>query len=529
MKTTVNQFLLFVCLSAISFLTVACSNDDATPISQETLTGEDATISLNGTVLSSGTAQMDVVNSTQGILHLGNVVPGHDSTAVSVTLEEQEDGTYNFTGATKVRTSAATKAAASSEDGLTAVNLNGSISKTGKMKVAVNVGGIGLFVGLYHGDKLNLTYSGTTMSGKFVVYSIINSKPVLTLVNIIPGEVITNITDVKTSEDSTFSGEATTSSHAIVEYAGSLDAATGVLSLNLNVTLSETAQGGITGTWPLSDTIISSAGNKSAPFLFEWTAVDSKQANGHNLAEITTLLGSHCVAEFLNGVTLTADGNLTATYYNDIITGTDDKGAEKSMTAWIISRVGRSDIQPLKRTWMTSSPNTIQWYAKDGEIYLLPNLPVILDYAVTKGLSAISLLDIVNVLKKASTSSQQDSTSLSSVLITYLKDSTTNKAVSMTLIKQVASWMIDGIPLKYAQKDSTLRVYADKEMAAAFMPLLLAAVPHLQLLYDKVAAADKTGILKALPMLMGLKDWTDLENVWYDNTDNFEIGLTFAK
>lgn len=535
-----KKYFYPLALACALCLFTACSDDDENTweqLPQTEISGENATLTFNGNTLSEGSLQLTVSNATSGVLTLKNVVPGYPSVPVNVTLEEQSNGTFSFSGQADMNALPEAPSTKSEDTvALLKVTVNGTITLDGTVKANIAADGPAFYLGVYSGSTLNLSYSDTPLLGKTVAYSVEQNVPVLTLGGIVPGEPVVNIPAVYPQQGS-FSFETTTAAGTAVKGEGQFENSS--LTLSLNVTLSQAAQGGLTGEWPLSSTIgetddwFEVSYSDYAPVRIIWTAIDANATNGGNISNLGTALGSHLMAEVLNGITLTEDGNLTARYYPSIVTGSDSEDGD-AIVQWLMGKINSYQTAPADREWLTSPKNLMQWYTKDGMIYLVPNLVQILQQAAADNGDA-SLAEnidaIMGILQALNDLSDEE---LQGLLAGFGQQAGIDLSIiDVQLIRQVASWMTTGVPLKYTlDGNGGLRLYADKDMVSPFMPLLLSFLPQLQAKFDEmIAAADEQTamMLKMAMMLLGLEKFTDLDTVWNENTADFAVGLGFQK
>lgn len=535
-----KKYFYPLALACTLCLFTACSDDDVNAweqLPQTEISGANATLTFNGNALNDGSVQLTVNNATSGVLTLKNVVPGYPSVPVNVTLEEQTNGSFSFSGQTDLN-ALPEEAVTKNEDtvALLKVTVNGSITLDGMVKANIAADGPVYYLGVFSGSTLNLTYSGTPMLGKTVTYSVEQNVPVLTLGGILPGEPMVNIPAVYPQQGN-FTFETTTAAGTTVNGQGKFE--NGSLTLSLNVKLSVAAQGELTGEWPLSTTIGEPVDwadvnySDYAPVRIVWKAVDENKTNGGNISIMGTVFGSHLMAEILNGIILTEDGNLTARYYSDILTGSDSNDAD-AMIQWLMSKFSTYETAPIDREWQTSPKNLIQWYTKDGMIYLVPNLVQILQQVAAdqEDASLGEKIDaIMDILQSLESLSDEELQGLLAALGQQVGIDLS--IVKPQLIRQVAGWMTTGVPLKYTLNGKGgLRLYADKEMVNPFMTLLLSFLPQLQSKFDEmVAAADEetATMLNIVMTLLGLEKFTDLDAVWNENTAEFAVGLGFQK
>ena len=531
-------FYLFALLCTVSLLMfTACSDDEDNTwkqIPQTEISGEQAVMTLNGAEITEGAVQMKVENESMGELTLRNIIPNYDELKVAVELQKQADESFLFAGtASVVGNYVMTREVMSLPPSLT-VEVSGTIYLDGKVTVNVKADGAILHLGTYTGSTLSLNYSGAPLIGKTVVYSLQEGVPVLTLVGVVPGELTVPLIGVYT-ENGSFQGETALNGTA-VKAEGTFQ--NGVLVLNVSVKLSEAAQGGLAGEWPLAKTIATMdmttydvTYSDYAPVRIIWTPITESEKNGQNISTLGTLLGSHLLAEVINSITLTDDGNLTASYYPEMITGQDAEGNPLDMQTWILSKFGALETAPIERKWLTSPKNLMHWYAKDGLVYLVPNLPQILMQAAADQGESLDIEAIMAILQQVN---EMDDATLGATLAALGQqmgiDPAILQALDVKLIREVLGWMTTGVPLKYTvTAEGAMRLYADKDMVSPFMPILLAFLPQLQAAFDEAVAADETGMLPIVMAILGLEKFTDLNDVWYKNTDQFAVGLGFQR
>lgn len=132
---------LIAAIAAVAF--VACDSDDkpaawkelpTTPIS-----GENATLTVNGNPSKSGSVQLTATSATQGDLLLTNVLPGYAEIAMKVSLAERADGTgtFDIAGETGLTTPPAMITKAATDPVIYNVSVRGYITLEGKTAVAL--------------------------------------------------------------------------------------------------------------------------------------------------------------------------------------------------------------------------------------------------------------------------------------------------------------------------------------------------------------------------------------------------------
>lgn len=544
-----NLFYLFALVCSMSLFT-ACSDDDdegtwkEIPQTEISVSEGNAVLLINGEASTTGSVQMTVKNESEATLAMKNVIPGYSDLQVDVDLEKQADNSYKFAGVTKVNTAPSTRVA-SSEPAILTVEIDGTIFLDGKVNINITASGAGLFIGTYTDAQLALKYSDADLTGKTVYYTIANSVPVLTLVNVIPGETTTAISGVYPDKNGAFSGEVTTATGATVAYSGSLTAASG-MALNIGATLSTSAQDGLVATWPLSHELINIDESESGhPIVrMAWKLNESSKISLDQLCYVLLSYISSPLAEVLQNITLTADGNLTASYYNGILPYYYDEDSQEWKKvefdkpfmgmqipvelAWIMQVAG-SAINPYERVWLSSPKNLIHWYAKDGYIHLVPNIAQILkqlaaDQSVDKG-TLESINAVMAILPTLDTMDDKTLEDLAQNAIKSLLPDIDVTGLDANLIRQVLGWLTDGIPLKYKAENGYLYLYVDKDMVAPFMKILIPLLPTLEEQLGKFMPAELP-LSMVLNMYFGINSLTVLGDAWGETTE-FELGINF--
>ncbi len=132
---------LFITLAAVLAF-AACSDDE--PAAWEKLptapiSGENATLTVNGSTMGGGSAQLTATSATQGTLLLTKVLPGYDEITMDVDLAERADGTgtFDITGETELTTPPAMLTKAADELVIYNVSVRGYITPDGKTEVTL--------------------------------------------------------------------------------------------------------------------------------------------------------------------------------------------------------------------------------------------------------------------------------------------------------------------------------------------------------------------------------------------------------
>lgn len=467
-----NLFYLFALICSMSLFT-ACSDDDDTTwqqIPQTEISGDKAELTVNGVASTSGSVQMSVKNESEGVLTLKNVIPGYESVPVSVELQKQADDSFIFAGTAELNTAPAVTKLAASEPAIMTVEVNGTIFLDGKVKVEMKASGLGLYVGIYSGEKLTLKYSGSPMLGKAAVLSVVNGTEMdLGLQGVVPGEDQVKISNVRPDATGNFSGEATTAAGNTIKYSGSVSAATGVLSLEVNATLANTADwaktyelapystvegfdclGMTLANYPIGGALYSTW---KASVKEDGQVTEKPEEYVDLMTGLFRCLGGAMLPQTLHGITLSADGNITADYV-----------AKPEITFdanWIMgvmftgSFPQQSVITDLAVTsgWTTSPKNLAYWFLKDGKIYVKLDIASIL--ATAGGENMGNLAGIIEQVLNGQPAVIKD------LLKTIGFDL---DKVSDASIEHLLGMVKNGFPMVPVSKDGHTYLYLDKDV-----------------------------------------------------------------
>ena len=514
-----SLFFLFALICSMSLFT-ACSDDDDTweKLPNGEISADKIDLKLNGET-TTGTVIFKATGAETAQVELKNVVDGYSDIALDVSMKEQADGSFAFSGTKDIATK---PVVTRTETPFLTIQIDGTISKNGTVSMNLTATGLGLYIGTYTGETLALTYNGGVLVGKTVALDAsTGDKASFQLQGVLPGEAAVTMTDV-TYDGTKISGIMTTGLYS-VEISGTHS--NKVLTLDVKTTLNEKAQGGLAGTWNLNvvnplytqefdmDTFETiTIWSENLPASLNWTAIDkTKEMNTPKAAStVFSVLCSHLVAEVLNTVTFTADGGLTAGYYpkpntNKFWNENKQDWEDTEFSTWMSSAMLSPVLKPYDRTWMEAPKGLVQWYVKDGYFYVVPNLAAIMGQIATDQGGAGSQIDIATIMAK-----------LQELGIT----------IDENMLAQVTGWLTNGIPLKYKVEGGILSLYVDKEMVAPFMNMLLPALPAI---WEKVLASDTTGMASMLLGVLQLEKIEDLQTVWETDTEAFDITLCFKK
>ncbi len=133
--------LLIALVAAVSF--AACNDDDKpgawTYLPTTPITGENATLTVNGNPSASGSVQLTATSATTGDLLLTNVLPGYAAINMEVTLTERTDGTgtFDISGETGLTTPPAMVTKAATDPVIYNVSVRGYITPEGKAAITM--------------------------------------------------------------------------------------------------------------------------------------------------------------------------------------------------------------------------------------------------------------------------------------------------------------------------------------------------------------------------------------------------------
>lgn len=374
------------------------------------------------------------------------------------------------------------------------------------------------------GADASLTVNGDTNSGSVQLTASSATQGTLLLTGVLPGysEVSMDVT-LSEKPDGSFdiSGEkGLTTSPAMRSAAaepvifnlavrGNITPE-GKITVTVTSALSTEAQGGLTGDWALQykSAMTEDGTLATAPLWMDWSALDTAKPNAEFLATIVSTLGSPFLFQYLNQVTFSADGNITAKYWtgsadisnvlnNGIATDADGNAL------WVDLHNGG---------WLDSPKNLAFWYVKDDCIRVVPNINAILGQVGEDNDGAMPDMSAL--------------TEIIAALSEYGID-------IAPLLPTILEWLDAGIPLKYAVTDGALKVYIDKEMAAPFVTALLPALPKIDEMIAQMKEQnpdDETvQMIDMLLMMLQIENFAGFETIWKENTKDFGIALNFMQ
>lgn len=322
------------------------------------------------------------------------------------------------------------------------------------------------------------------------------------------------------------------------------------VSADITMALTDYGRGDMqTGAYTLSKEVYDANYSMSAftPVFLEWKVIDRENCPGSPdpdnnlyLGTAVRLLGSHIISEVLEGVDFKISGNLSATYFGGLIpTATGDDGSVVPMPAtpeniqnWLMGKFfAGGTINPYTREWQKSPANLVTWYADKEFIYILPDVKAIVNSAIEAGGNPETAEQVLDVIASLNTMTDQELQSMISSLGALLPEGSDIdlSSISPATVREILGWFVTGVPLKYEYTGDYLQLYADKKMADAFMPVVLAVGgPVIEDIIAKMAAENPMmGLI--LPVMLQVEHITDLLPVWEKNTESFRVGITLQK
>jgi len=363
------------------------------------------------------------------------------------------------------------------------------------------------------GGDAAIAVNGEPTQGSVQLVPSSAAQAALTLTDLLPGfaQIEMEVAIAEQADGSfDFSGEKELTAAAAVRAAAAEPAiirlsvrgnmtAAGKVTLDAKSALTAEAQGGLSGTWRLlpAAQVDPQTGMPSlTPLFLVWTAVDAAKPNMETGSMLANLFGSMILFDVLDSVTLHEDGNITARYWPTIgMGGTDDNGN------FIASH----------EEWLESPKSNLAfWHVRNGLFYVVPDLDAILRRAAAdNGGEDAQPADLEQFMAQ-------------------LEELGADAAVLRAALEQ---WAVTGIPLRYAKQEGSLKLYADKRMAAPFMAALLPALPKLDELLAPILAdeTNETGnLIKMVFGMLGIEKLADIKTIWETNTADFELAINLV-
>lgn len=520
----------------------ACSDDEnetwkelpTTPIN---IDGTNATVTVNNEASTSGSVTFKARSDEEATLTLSDVVVGYPSLTMDVVMVPATAG-YTFSGSTTVNTAPKTKAVSAADPALLTVDVNGTIATDGKLSITLAAYGPGLNLGTYTGNTLSLTYSGADMSGKTVYYTVSGSTPILTLVDIVPGEASVAFESVYTDANGAFECSTTTAIGATVTVNGKVETASG-MKLAVNVTMPDAL--GLAGKYGFAAITNETEdaswedeemrkdfgfGDKFPTTSACYLRIEDNDDWTHGFAYLFRPLLGVILPQVLGNVTLSADGNIVASYSDGAVQVPQPEDQSMFMEYYMYGTVtqGMLDGYLAGRTFKDSPKNLAFWFVQDGKMMVKLNVSAIVAQALSdKGVenaSAITTL-IEQMLEKLSVSELK--ALLGSDVVAGLLGN--NAAILTGILNDVSDeelgallgYVKNGFPLNLKQENGHTYFYLDKKM----MDVVVRVFSNAELLKALGAAlpAEYQQAIVLIETFLGS----------YADMTEFEIGLDLVK
>lgn len=395
-----KSFYYLATLLLSASLLSACSDDEnekwkelpTTPIN---IDGTNATVTVNNETSTSGSVTFKARNDQEATLILSDVVAGYPSLTMDVTMVPATAG-YTFSGSTTVNTAPKTKAV-SADLALLNVDVNGTISTDGKLSITLVAYGPGLNLGTYTGSILSLTYSGADMLGKTVYYTVSGSTPILTLADIVPGESSVVFESVYTDSNGAFECNTTTAAGATVTVNGKVETANG-MKLAVNVTMPDAL--GLAGKYGFAAITNETEddawedeemreefgfGDKFPTTSACYIRIEDDDDWTHGFAYLFRPLLGVILPQSLGNVTLSADGNILASYSNDVIQVPQPEDQSMFMEYYMYGTVTQNmlDGYLAGRSYKDSPKNLAFWFVQEGKLMVKLNISAIVSQVLS--------------------------------------------------------------------------------------------------------------------------------------------------
>lgn len=400
----------------------------------------------------------------------------------------------------------------------------------------------------YSNSNLSLLYSGESITGKSVDFSTVKGETgTITLYDIIPGEKtlsIFNIPLVGDAEGYSFSGSTTgTNTQTTFNYKGR------VAKKQISIELTDIKMGN-SDVWAddfLFSEVTNDVNNENR-ILTGAAYVDTEMAPGTDQGYNSTLRSilSYILPQFIGSISLKEDGNITATYSNeslllmgkmpdvfmteltnmDMWTMLSSKHLE-FLLKLIGNGIDNADVTLVTndRTYQSSPTHLAYWYPRDGKVMVKLDIAAIITQIAANSGKTVDkkLLSTLTDLLL-----QIDAVQLKSILI-QLNETLNNEIINIitslddSTFLQIASWLVDGIPMNVEISNGHTHIYLNKE---ALQPLFV-LLPQLTTILQQMLSSTMPETVYSMIGGSIEKLLTDCRNDW-PNAVRFNIGLDFV-
>lgn len=520
----------------------ACSDDEnetwkELPAGPINIDGTNATVTVNNETSTSGSVTFRASSDQEATMTLTNVVAGYPSLIMDVAMTSATAG-YTFSGSTTVNTAPQTKAVSIADPALLTVDANGTITTDGKLSITLLAYGPGLNLGTYTDNTLSLTYSGADLLGKTVYYTVSGSTPILTLADIVPGEPSVAFESVYTDSNGVFECTATTATGAAVTVNGKVETASG-MTLAVNVTMPDAL--GLAGKYRFA-----AITNETEDPAWEDEGIREEFGFGdkfpttspcyirikdtddwtHGFAYLFRPLLGVILPQALGDITLSADGNILASYSNGAIQVPQPEDQSMFMEYFMYGTVTQNmlDGYLVGRTYEDSPKNLAFWFEQNGKLMVKLNVSAIISQALSdKGMENSSTISVLinQILEKSSASELK--ALLGSNIVTGLLGN--NAAILTGMLKNISDeeleallgYVKNGFPLNVKQENGHTCFYLDKKI----MDVVVRVFSDAELLkaLGKALPAEYQQAIVLIETFLGA----------YADMTEFEIGLDLVK
>lgn len=258
-----------------------------------------------------------------------------------------------------------------------------------------------------------------------------------------------------------------------------------------------------------------------------------------NIATVGTNVLSALMIQLLKDVEFKADGSIVANYAEEI-----NITMEQMISAGMGSMPSTDGIK-----WKTSSANLAYWYLKGEQIYVVLNIPAIVEETIkdseNSNVTSESIMNMVEMVKGMS------GADIKKLLGPILKGLGENNILSKLDISKIADsdierligYITEGFPLNYKTSQLEIKeseevvrtvndisIYLDKGIFDIFMPAIYPMLPDVDTLLKGMEIdlyGQKIPLWNMLSMLTGLQSMTEIEDIWKVTTV-FKLGINLG-
>lgn len=393
-------------------------------------------------------------------------------------------------------------------------------------------------------ENLSLTTNTQNITGASVKLVMSDEQNgVLTLTKAIRGldEVEVNVT-VAEQTDGTFKfqGEKSigTTAKALADLINSTTVkVAGNISLDskAEVTVTTEAIGGLVKKWQLCDALyFGEDKSRFAPCRINWvSAYGEDGVAADNIQTVGTTALSVIMMKLLKDVEFKANGSIVANYAEDV---------EIDQNEIISAAMGGGMPSIENISWLTSPANLAYWYVADNHIYVMLDIPAILNEAmgdeVNGGMTPEAILGIIEALKgmKGAEIKQM----LGGLLANMGSDNLLSKLdiskIADADVEKLIGYLVNGFPLGYqvsevamenGSKVKDIYVYLEKGVFDIFMPALYPILPDVETILKGMTVeffGQQLPVWSLINLLTQIESMTEFEGIWGETTE-FKFGL----